>query len=88
MQQRYSWIGGFRVTGKISTQCSLSGPISGELTVETSAVPIHSIDIQLFRVESVLLGEKIVTETSLVQTTQASDGVFVLNHTCQFKISC
>ncbi|KAH1241330.1 Down syndrome critical region protein 3 [Glycine max] len=58
--------GGFRVTGKISTQCSLSGPISGELTVETSAVPIHSIDIQLFRVESVLLGEKIVTETSLI----------------------
>ncbi|KAL5161343.1 Down syndrome critical region protein 3 [Glycine soja] len=67
--------GGFRVTGKISTQCSLSGPISGELTVETSAVPIHSIDIQLFRVESVLLGEKIVTETSLVQTTQASDAI-------------
>ncbi|KAL2626119.1 hypothetical protein AAZV13_07G092500 [Glycine max] len=66
--------GGFRVTGKISTQCSLSGPISGELTVETSAVPIHSIDIQLFRVESVLLGEKIVTETSLVQTTQIADG--------------
>ncbi|OIW20144.1 hypothetical protein TanjilG_02124 [Lupinus angustifolius] len=58
--------GGFRVTGKISTQCSLSGPISGELTVEASAVPIHSIDIQLFRVESILLGEKIVTETSLI----------------------
>ncbi|KAG5022194.1 hypothetical protein JHK85_018536 [Glycine max] len=33
-----------------------------------------NISIQLFRVESVLLGEKIVTETSLVQTTQASDG--------------
>ncbi|KAL5142865.1 Down syndrome critical region protein 3 [Glycine soja] len=69
--------GGFRVTGKICTQCSLSGPISGELTVETSAVPIHSIDLQLFRVESILLGEKIVTETSLVQTTQASDAGFI-----------
>ncbi|KAK8470445.1 hypothetical protein PHAVU_004G149400 [Phaseolus vulgaris] len=66
--------GGFRVTGKISTQCSLSGPISGELTVEASAVPIQSIDIQLFRVESILLGEKIVTETSLIQTTQIADG--------------
>ncbi|QCD92302.1 Vacuolar protein sorting protein 26 related [Vigna unguiculata] len=65
--------GGFRVTGKISTQCSLSGTISGELTVEASAVPIQAIDIQLFRVESILLGEKIVTETSLIQTTQASD---------------
>lgn len=77
MQQWYVWIGGFRVTGKISTQCSLSGPISGELTVEASAVPIQSIDIQLFRVESILLGEKIVTETSLIQTTQASDVGFV-----------
>ncbi|CAJ1952088.1 unnamed protein product [Sphenostylis stenocarpa] len=66
--------GGFWVTGKISTQCSLSGPISGELTVEASAVPIQSIDIQLFRVESILLGEKIVTETSLIQTTQIADG--------------
>ncbi|KAL9324422.1 hypothetical protein ACSQ67_009279 [Phaseolus vulgaris] len=54
--------GGFRVTGKISTQCSLSGPISGELTVEASAVPIQSIDIQLFRVESILLGEKIIAD--------------------------
>ncbi|KAK7291350.1 hypothetical protein RIF29_06419 [Crotalaria pallida] len=66
--------GGFRVTGKISTQCSLSGPISGELTVEASAVPIDSIDIQLFRVESILLGEKIVTETSMIQKTQIADG--------------
>ncbi|RYR57085.1 hypothetical protein Ahy_A05g022822 isoform D [Arachis hypogaea] len=65
--------GGFRVMGKISSQCSLAGPISGELIVETSAVPIHSIDIQLFRVESILLGEKIAIETSLIQTTQASD---------------
>ncbi|KAI8528611.1 hypothetical protein RHMOL_Rhmol12G0161200 [Rhododendron molle] len=30
--------GGFRVTGKICTQCSLSDPISGELTVEASAI--------------------------------------------------
>ncbi|KAF3437153.1 hypothetical protein FNV43_RR19906 [Rhamnella rubrinervis] len=66
--------GGFRVTGRISTQCSLTDPISGELTVEASAVPICSIDIHLFRVESVLLGERIVTETSLIQTTQIADG--------------
>lgn len=59
------------MTGRISTQCSLLDPISGELTVERSAVPICSIDIHLLRVESILLGEKIVTETSLIQTTQA-----------------
>ncbi|KAI4347268.1 hypothetical protein L6164_008092 [Bauhinia variegata] len=66
--------GGFRVTGKVSTQRSLSDPISGELTVEASAIPIQSIDIHLLRVESILMGEKIVTETSLIQTTQIADG--------------
>ncbi|XP_011035602.1 PREDICTED: Down syndrome critical region protein 3 homolog isoform X2 [Populus euphratica] len=66
--------GGFRVTGRISTLCSLLDPISGELTVETSAVPVSSIDIHLLRVESILMGEKIVTETSLIQTTQIADG--------------
>lgn len=65
------------MTGKICTQCSLSSPINGQLTVESSAVPIQSIDIQLFRVESILTGEKIVTETSLIQTTQASGAGFV-----------
>ncbi|XP_065851491.1 uncharacterized protein [Euphorbia lathyris] len=73
--------GGFRVTGRISTQCSLLDPISGELTVERSAVPITSIDIHLLRVESVLLGEKIVTETSLIQTTQIADGDVCRNMT-------
>lgn len=77
LMQRQCWIGGFRVTGKICTQCSLSSPINGELTVEASAVPIQSIELQLFRVESVLFGEKIVNETSLIQTTQASDARFV-----------
>lgn len=66
--------GGFRVTGKICTQCSLSDPISGEITVEASAVPIQSIDVHLLRVESILVGDKIVTETSLIQTTQIADG--------------
>lgn len=66
--------GGFRVTGKICTQCSLSDPISGELTVEASAVPIRSVDIHLLRVESILVGDKIVTESSLIQTTQIADG--------------
>ncbi|XP_028059860.1 Down syndrome critical region protein 3 homolog isoform X1 [Camellia sinensis] len=66
--------GGFRVTGKIGTQCSLSDPLKGELTVEASAVPIHSIDIHLLRVESILVGERIITETSLIQTTQIADG--------------
>ncbi|KAM1129743.1 hypothetical protein ACFX13_040206 [Malus domestica] len=73
--------GGFRVIGKMSTQCSLSDPIVGELTVEASAVPISSIDLHLLRVESILLGERIVTEQSLVQTTQIADGDVCRNMT-------
>ncbi|XP_051113896.1 uncharacterized protein LOC127239650 isoform X2 [Andrographis paniculata] len=66
--------GGFRVTGRICTQCSLSDPVGGELTVEASSFPIQSIDMHLLRVESILIGDKIATETSLIQTTQIADG--------------
>ncbi|XP_057540417.1 uncharacterized protein LOC130818309 [Amaranthus tricolor] len=66
--------GGFRVSGRIPTQCSLSCALQGELTVEASASPIQSIDIHLLRVESILVGDKIVLETSLIQTTQIADG--------------
>ncbi|KAK8940362.1 hypothetical protein KSP40_PGU017005 [Platanthera guangdongensis] len=66
--------GRFQVTGNISTQCSLSEPISGELIVEASAVPIQSIDILLLRVESILAGERIISDTSVIQTTQIADG--------------
>ncbi|RRT48262.1 hypothetical protein BHE74_00055907 [Ensete ventricosum] len=65
-----SLAGCFRVTGKILTQCSLKDPITGDLTVEASAVPIDSVDIQLLRVESILAGERFITDTSVIQTTQ------------------
>ncbi|XP_052887028.1 uncharacterized protein LOC108484187 isoform X2 [Gossypium arboreum] len=68
-------------SGRISTQCSMLEPLSGELTVEASVLPICSIDIHLLRVESVLLGEKIITETSLIQTTQIADGDVCRNMT-------
>lgn len=66
--------GGFKVSGRICTQCLVSDPLVGELTVEASAVPIYSIEIHLLRVESIMVGEKIATETSVVQTTQIADG--------------
>ncbi|KAJ6793445.1 Down syndrome critical region protein 3-like protein [Iris pallida] len=66
--------GRFRITGKISTQCSLVDPLLGELTVDASSVPLNSIDIQLLRVESILAGERIISDTSVVQTTQVADG--------------
>ncbi|CAD5314959.1 unnamed protein product [Arabidopsis thaliana] len=46
--------GGFRVTGKLATQCSLQDPLSGE---------------------------RIVTETSLIQSTQIADGDVCRNMT-------
>lgn len=67
-------IGHFRITGKISTESSLEDPLTGEITVESSAVPIHSIDIQLIRSESVLAGERIIYDMSVIQTTQIADG--------------
>ncbi|PSR96522.1 Down syndrome critical region protein [Actinidia chinensis var. chinensis] len=78
--------GGFRVSGKICTQCSLSDPINGELTVEASAVPLRSIDIHLLRVESILVGERVITETSLIQTTQIADGDVCHNMTLPIYI--
>ncbi|XP_073015289.1 uncharacterized protein [Primulina eburnea] len=78
--------GGFRVTGKICTQCSLMDPVGGELTVEASALPIQSIDIHLLRVESILIGEKIATESSLIQTTQME--MFAVKCLCQFILFC
>lgn len=78
--------GGFRIIGKMSTQCSLSDPVSGELTVEASAIPISSIELHLLRVESILLGEKIVTEKSVVQTTQIADGDVCHNMTLPIHV--
>ncbi|KAI3712471.1 hypothetical protein L1987_71028 [Smallanthus sonchifolius] len=66
--------GGFKISGRICTQCLVSDPLVGELTVEASAVPVYSIDIHLLRVESIMVGENIATETSIVQTTQIADG--------------
>ncbi|XP_071903408.1 uncharacterized protein [Coffea arabica] len=66
--------GGFRISGKVCSQCSVLDPLIGELTVEASGIPIQSIDIHLFRVESILIGDKIATETTSIQTTQIADG--------------
>lgn len=52
----------------------MADPLTGELIVESSAIPIHSIDIQLLRVESILAGERIISDTSVIQTIQIADG--------------
>lgn len=66
--------GGFRVTGRVITRCSLMEPIVGEIVVEFSSVPIHSIDLNLLRIESIALNDRMVSETTEIQTTQVADG--------------
>ncbi|CAI9113685.1 OLC1v1014336C2 [Oldenlandia corymbosa var. corymbosa] len=66
--------GGFRISGRVCSQCSVLDPLTGELTIEASGTPIQSIDIHLFRVESILVGDHVATEASIVQTTQIADG--------------
>ncbi|XP_024515357.1 Down syndrome critical region protein 3 homolog isoform X2 [Selaginella moellendorffii] len=62
--------GGFKVTGKVATQCLVSEPLTGELTVEYSNTPLLSIDVLLFRVESILVSDRSSTERTEIQTTQ------------------
>ena len=81
------YVGGFKVSGRICTQCLVSDPLVGELTVEASAVPIYSIEIHLLRVESIMVGEKIATETSVVQTTQAHN-LFILTNLLSSNTYC
>ncbi|XP_024363024.1 uncharacterized protein [Physcomitrium patens] len=66
--------GGFKITGRVVTQCPLSEYVMGELTVEHSAIPISSIDLQLLRVESIVAGDRMATEASEIQRTQVVDG--------------
>ncbi|XP_024515356.1 Down syndrome critical region protein 3 isoform X1 [Selaginella moellendorffii] len=66
--------GGFKVTGKVATQCLVSEPLTGELTVEYSNTPLLSIDVLLFRVESILVSDRSSTERTEIQTTQIADG--------------
>lgn len=66
--------GGFRISGKVATQCLLSETVTGDLTVDSSGVPILSIDIQLLRIESIAAGDRMATEKTDIQTTQIADG--------------
>eukprot|EP00250_Pteridium_aquilinum_P012219 c20579_g1_i2 orf=119-1066(+) len=66
--------GGFRVTGRVLTRCNLMEPILGEILVEHSAVPIRSIDLNVLRIETIVLNDRAASETTEVQATQVADG--------------
>jgi len=65
----------FRVTGKIDTvNCSITKPFSGEVTVEQLAATIHSIDLQLVRVETCGCAEGYARDPTEIQNIQIAEG--------------
>eukprot|EP01039_Chlorochromonas_danica_P000118 gene117-126_t len=66
----------FSLSGQLHrTKCPLSQPLTGEVIVELSAVPVKSLELQLVRVETVTTADGRVTkEATEVQTIQIGDG--------------
>jgi hypothetical protein len=65
----------FRISGALHrTLCAVSEPLTGELIVEESDVPIASIELQLVRLESVAFAEGVAQEATEVQNLQVGDG--------------
>jgi len=65
----------FLFEGKLqATQCSVSRPFSGELTITRCAVDIKSIELQLVRVESCTYMEGEAREATEIQNIQIADG--------------
>ena len=57
-----------------SVVCSISEPLSGEITIKKCAVPIRSIEIQLVRVETCNYAEVEAREATEVQSIELAAG--------------
>ena len=65
----------FLVRGRLAkTNCSLSAPFTGELTVVASEVRIRSLELQLVRVETITYAEGTAREATEIQNLQIGDG--------------
>lgn len=65
----------FHVRGRLSkTNCSLSAPFTGELTVVASEARIRSVELQLVRVETITYAEGQAREATEIQNLQIGDG--------------
>ena len=60
-----------------SVICSVSEPLTGEITVKRSALPIRSIEIQLVRVETCSYAEVEAREATEVQSIELAAGDIV-----------
>uniref|UniRef100_A0A8C5PA09 Vacuolar protein sorting-associated protein 26C n=1 Tax=Leptobrachium leishanense TaxID=445787 RepID=A0A8C5PA09_9ANUR len=57
-----------------STSCIITQPVTGELLVETSEVPIKSIELQLVRVETCGCAEGYARDATEIQNIQIAEG--------------
>jgi len=65
----------FKVSGKLHrSKYPINVPFTGEVIVEESSVPIRSIEVQLVRVESVLVENQASRESTEVQNIQIGEG--------------
>lgn len=65
----------FLIRGHLdATCCSITHPLSGELVVENSEVPIKSIELQLVRVETCGCAEGYARDATEIQNIQIAEG--------------
>jgi hypothetical protein len=71
----------YKLSGYLDrTKCEMGVPFTGELKVESSAVKIKSIELQLVRVESCSVAEGgMIKEATEIQNLQLADGNVVKN---------
>ncbi|XP_067897300.1 vacuolar protein sorting-associated protein 26C isoform X3 [Heterodontus francisci] len=65
----------FTIRGRLdSTNCVITQPLTGELVVENSDMPVKSIELQLVRVETCGCAEGYARDATEIQNIQIADG--------------
>lgn len=65
----------FKIVGKLSSSvCAITKPFTGELLVESSNVPIKSVELQLVRVETCGTADGYAKEATEIQNIQIAEG--------------
>jgi hypothetical protein len=72
----------FQISGKLHKSiCSITHPLTGEVSIDVSISKMRSIELQLVRVESVTLEGKSTLEATEIQNIQIGDGDVMRNFT-------
>lgn len=65
----------FRITGRLDSGiCAINAPFTGEVTIESSAAVIKSIELQLVRVETCGCADGYAKEATEIQNIQVAEG--------------